>query len=205
MGQEGIALRMKEMGAEGWIYFPKRINRRMKRNRYFVTYTVHGTPQDLAVAQGMFARDNATKKKFEKWAVSLIDGRLSFGKTNVALVSVKNGKDRQRSHIDQLRAVIDREKTDIGVFLTLHEPIAPMKAEATGAGQSALDGFDPVPRIQIVTVEEAMTLRERAVKIPLARTDVFRKPAREVDVSRQFGPDLQGRLESEPGRGYMGH
>ena len=152
----------------------------------------------------MFARDNTTKKECEKWAVSLIDGRLSFGKTNVALVSVKGGKDR-RSHIDQLRAVIDREKADIGVFLTQHEPAAPMKADAAGAGQSALDGFDPVPRIQIVTVEEAMTLRERAVKIPLARTDVLCKPAQEVDVSRQVGPDLQGRLESEPGRGYMGH
>lgn len=104
----------------------------------------------------MFARDNATKKEFEKWAVSLIDGRLSFGKTNVALVSVGGGKDRQRKHLDQLRAVIDREKADTGVFLTLHEPAAPMKADAAGAGQSALDGFDPVPRIQIVTVEEAM-------------------------------------------------
>ncbi len=137
----GIALRMKEMDAEGWIYFPKRINRRMRRKRYFVAYTVHGTPQDLTLVQGMFARDDATKKEFEKWAVSRIDaqawptgkksadggidGRLPFGKTNVALVSVEGGKDWQRNHIDQLRAVIDREKADIGVFLTLHEPIAP--------------------------------------------------------------------------------
>lgn len=203
------------------MYFPKDINRRMRRKRYFVAYTVHGTPQDLAATQGMFARDDATKKGFEKWAVSRIDaqacptgkkaadggsdGRLPFGKTDVALVSVKGGKDRQRSHIDQLRAVIDREKANIGVFLTLHEPIAPMKAQAAGARQFSTDGFDPVPRIQIVTVEKAMALRKRAVKIPLAGTDVFRKPAREVDASRQFGPDLQGRLESEPGRGYMGH
>ncbi|MBB1499734.1 hypothetical protein [Paracoccus sp. MC1862] len=86
--------------------------------------------------------------------------------------------------------MIDREKADIGVFLTLHEPTGPMKAEAAGAGQFQLDGFDPVPRIQIVTVEEAMALRERAVRIPLARADTFRKPAREEDKSRQFGLDL---------------
>ncbi|MDQ1900208.1 DNA methyltransferase [Paracoccus sp. WLY502] len=182
------------------------IERRLNEAFPGVAYKVHGTPQDLSAAHDLFARDDTTKKEFEKWAVSLIgaqpwragkkgadggiDGRLPFGKTNVALVSVKGGKDRQRNHIDQLRAVIDREKADIGVFLTLHEPTAPMKAEAAGAGQFALDGFDPVPRIQIVTIEEAMRLRERAVKIPLARTDVFRKPAKEEDTTRQFGLDL---------------
>ena len=182
------------------------IERRLNEAFPGVSYTVHGTPQDLAAAHDMFARDDTTKKEFEKWAVSLIgaqpwragkkgadggiDGRLPFGKTNVALVSVKGGKDRQRNHIDQLRAVIDREKADIGVFLTLHEPTAPMKAEAAGAGQFALDGFDPVPRIQIVTIEEAMRLRERAVRIPLARADTFRKPAREEDGTRQQALDL---------------
>nr|WP_272874542.1 DNA methyltransferase [Paracoccus shandongensis] len=182
------------------------IERRLNEAFPGVAYKVHGTPQDLAAAHDLFARDDTTKKEFEKWAVSLIgaqpwragkkgadggiDGRLPFGKTNVALVSVKGGKDRQRNHIDQLRAVIDREKADIGVFLTLHEPTAPMKAEAAGAGQFAIDGFDAVPRIQIVTIEEAMRLRERAVRIPLARTDVFRKPAREEDTTRQQALDL---------------
>ena len=80
--------------------------------------------------------------------------------------------------------------TDIGVFLTLHEPTAPMRAEAAGAGQFAMEGFEPVPRIQIVTIAEAMRLRERAVKIPLARADTFRKPAREEDRSRQSSLDL---------------
>ncbi|WP_134724898.1 site-specific DNA-methyltransferase [Paracoccus luteus] len=182
------------------------IERRLNEAFSGVAYKVHGTPQDLSAAHDMFARDDTTKKEFEKWAVSLIgaqpwragkkgadggiDGRLPFGRTNVALVSVKGGKDRQRNHIDQLRAVIDREKADIGVFLTLHEPTAPMRAEAAGAGQFQIDGFDPVPRIQIVTVEQAMALRERAVKIPLARADTFRKPAREEDATRQSRLDL---------------
>ena len=86
--------------------------------------------------------------------------------------------------------MIEREKADIGVFLTLHEPTAPMRAEAAGAGQFAMEGFEPVPRIQIVTIEQAMALRDRAVQIPLARTDAFRKPAREEDKTRQSRLDL---------------
>ena len=171
-----------------------------------IDYSVHGTPQDLAAAHDLFARDDTTKKEFEKWAVTLIgaqpwrggrkgadggiDGRLPFGKTGVALVSVKGGKDRQRNHIDQLRAVIDREKADIGIFLTLHEPTAPMKAEAAGAGQFTVEGFEPVPRIQIVTIDEAMRLKERAVRIPLGRDDTFRKAPREEDRGAQGALDL---------------
>lgn len=182
------------------------IERRLNEAFPGVAYKVHGTPQDLSAAHDMFARDDATKKEFELWALSLIgaqpwrggkkgadggiDGRLPFGKTHVALVSVKGGKDRQRNHIDQLRAVIAREKADIGIFLTLHEPTAPMRAEAAGAGQFTVEGFDPVPSIQIVTIEEAMRLRDRAIRLPLLRADSFRKPAREEDDSRQSRLDL---------------
>ncbi|PZO68315.1 MAG: site-specific DNA-methyltransferase [Paracoccus denitrificans] len=182
------------------------IERRIREAFPTAQFKVHGTPQDLAAAQDWFDRDDPTKKEFEKWAVSLIgaqpwragkkgadggiDGRLSFGKTGVALVSVKGGRDRQRNHIDQLNHVVTREKADIGVFLTLHPPTKPMLAEAAGAGQFTVEGFDPVPRIQIVTIEDAMRQRERAVRIPLARDDAFRKPAREEDQTRQSKLDL---------------
>lgn len=70
------------------------------------------------------------------------------------MVRVKGGKDRQRNHIDQLKAVVDRERAQIGVFLTFEEPTKPMVAEAAGAGQYAAEGFEnPVPKIQIVTIE----------------------------------------------------
>ncbi len=49
---------------------------------------------------------------------------------------------------------------------------------------------NPVPRIQIVTIEEAMRLRDRAVQLPLRRADVFRKAAREEDRSAQGALDL---------------
>jgi site-specific DNA-methyltransferase (adenine-specific) len=47
-----------------------------------------------------------------------------------------------------------------------------------------LDGVT-VPRVQIVTIEDAMRLRDRALRLPLKRSDPFRAAAREEDSSRQ--------------------
>ena len=45
-----------------------------------------------------------------------------------------------------------------------------------------------MPRLQIVTIEEALALRDRAVKLPARRDDAFKRAAREE------APE-QGRLE----------
>ncbi len=78
----------------------------------------------------------------------------------------------------------------IGVFLTLTEPSKPMITEAAGAGQFDLTGFAPVPRIQIVTIEQAMALRDRAVRLPARRDDGFKKAAQETDTRAQGKLDL---------------
>lgn len=183
------------------------IEKRLKDAFPNVAYRIHGVPEDIEGARQMFRDDDKTKKEFEKWAVSLIgaqpwragrkgadggiDGILPFGTTEKAVVSVKGGKDRQRNHIDQLKAVVDRERAQIGVFLTLEEPTGPMKAEAAGAGHYVgKDDERPVPKIQIVTIEEAMRLRERAVQVPLRRADTFKRAAREEDGGRQGALDL---------------
>ena len=182
------------------------IEKRLKDAFPDVAYRIHGVPVDIEGARRMFADDDPTKKEFEKWAVSLIgaqpwragrkgadggiDGILPFGTTEKAIVSVKGG-GVQRNLIDQLKAVVDRERAQIGVFLTLQEPTAPMKAEAAGAGQYVAEGFEnPVPKIQIVRIEDAMRLRERAVQIPLRRSDTFRRAAREEDKGAQGALDL---------------
>ena len=92
--------------------------------------------------------------------------------------------------IRDLRGVIEREGAQIGVFLTLTEPSRPMITEAAGAGQYEMDGFSAVPRIQIVTVEDAMALRDRAVKLPARRDDGFKRAAKEVDLGRQGAMEL---------------
>jgi hypothetical protein len=54
-----------------------------------------------------------------------------------------------------------------------------MVAEAAAAGQFEEDGFAPVPRLQIVTIEEAMRLHDRAVALPARRDDAFKLAPRE--------------------------
>jgi len=88
--------------------------------------------------------------------------------------------------------VIEREGAGIGVLLTLTPPTRPMITEAAGAGQFALPGFEniSVPRLQIVTIEAAMALRDRAVRVPATGDGGFKRAAREVDVTRQGAMDL---------------
>jgi site-specific DNA-methyltransferase (adenine-specific) len=105
-------------------------------------------------------------------------------------VSVKAGENVGVSMIRDLKGVIEREKAGIGVFLTLTEPTKPMITEAASAGLHEEPGFAPVPRLQIVTVEQAMALRERAVHLPARREDTFKRAAREDDTSRQTALDL---------------
>ncbi len=179
------------------------IEKRLRDAFPSVNFTTHGVPQDLAAAQDLAARGQY--HEFEKWALSLIgaqpgnlgkkgadkglDGRMYFGKTGLAVVSVKAGANVGVSMIRDLKGVIEREKAGVGVFLTLTEPTKPMVAEAAAAGQFTEAGFAPVPRLQIVTVAQAMALRERAVELPARRDDTFKKAARDERA------DTQGRLD----------
>ncbi|MBF9046667.1 site-specific DNA-methyltransferase [Rhodobacterales bacterium LSUCC0031] len=169
-----------------------------------VQFTTHGVPQDIHAARDLAGRgrDNGNYYfEFEKWALSLIDaqpgnlskkgadkgidGNLWFGKTGRAIVSVKAGENIGVGMVRDLRGVIEREKADLGVLLTLNPPKSTMIAEAAAAGQHTEPGFTPVPRIQIVTIEDAMRLRERAVQLPARRADSFRRAPREEDRGAQ--------------------
>ena len=111
--------------------------------------------------------------EFEKWALSLIaaqQGNLS-----------KKGADRSidgNVHFGKtFRAIVTVDTSDnIGIFLTLTPPTKPMRTEAAAAGLNEEPGFAPVPRTQIVTVEEALGLRDRAVRLPARRTTPSRRP-----------------------------
>jgi site-specific DNA-methyltransferase (adenine-specific) len=91
--------------------------------------------------------------------------------------------------VARLRGALERHAADIGVFLTLEEPNKGMRAEAAAAGHFTLPGLPPVPRLQLVTVEEALKLRDRAIRLPLARDDAP-KARREEDAGRQGSLDL---------------
>ena len=53
-----------------------------------------------------------------------------------------------------------------------------------------LDGFDPVPKVQIVTIEDSLALRDRAVRLPAPCCDAFKKAAAEPDRTAQGRLDL---------------
>jgi site-specific DNA-methyltransferase (adenine-specific) len=182
------------------------IEKRLRDAFPAVQFTTHGVPQDLEGARDLAARGKY--HEFEKWALSLIaaqpgnlskkgadrgiDGNIYFGAKHEGrgIVSVKAGDAVGVSMIRDLRGVVDREGAGIGVFLTLAEPTKPMITEAAGAGQYELPGFAPVPRLQIVTVAEALKLRDRAVRLPARRDDGFRRAAREEDRGAQSALDL---------------
>lgn len=54
-----------------------------------------------------------------------------------------------------------------------------MITEAAAAGQFEMEDFAPVPRIQIVSIKDALQLRDRAVRLPARRDDTFKKAKRE--------------------------
>ena len=95
-----------------------------------------------------------------------IDGVISFstgprGEMGRALVSVKSGAVNS-SQVRDLKGVLEREKAEIGLFVTLEEPSGPMQLEATTAGvyQSALSGRE-YPRIQLITIRELLEEHRR--------------------------------------------
>ncbi len=171
-------------------------------------FTVHGVPQDIQGARDFFDRDDKTKKEFEKWACGLIkaypqgggkkgadggvDGLFRFGagKEHTAIVSVKGGKNVGVEMVRSLDAVTKDRKAQIGILLTLTPPTKPMRDWAAQAGTFQVEGFDPVPRLQIVTIEEAMERGPRAVDTPLRHGSGFKKAAVEHNSAAQGMLDL---------------
>ena len=147
-------------------------------------YEVVGEPVSLPDARVLAEQD---KFQFQWWALGLvgarpteqkkgadkgIDGRLYFhdepgGKTKQIILSVKGG-GLKATDVRDLRGVLEREKAEIGVLITLDEPTKPMRAEAASAGfyrQPVVDqGGQQYPRLQILTVGEL--LEGKRIKYP---------------------------------------
>lgn len=148
------------------------IERRLKDAFPGIRFDVHGTPKDFSGAEDLALRD---KYQFQWWAVTLINA-VPYGgkkkgadggidgyyyckpdgkKTAAGIISVKGGETVHRNAVGELRGVMERDKSPLGVLITLRKPTAPMVSEAAAAGF-----FDTVfgqfPRIQVVTVGELL-------------------------------------------------
>lgn len=82
--------------------------------------------------------------------------------------------------VRSLDAVVKAQGAQIGELLTLERPTKPMLDWAAQAGLCKVHGFAPVNRLQIVTIEEALSLRERAVEMPARRDDTFKRAPKET-------------------------
>jgi hypothetical protein len=91
-----------------------------------------------------------------------IDGRLYFhdeaggAKSKQIILSVKGGGVSVKD-VRDLRGVMERERAEIGVLITLEEPTQPMRKEAASAGLYHSPGWGKkYPRLQILTVKELL-------------------------------------------------
>jgi DNA modification methylase len=165
------------------------------------TYEVIGEPTDVAGA-AQLAEEN--KYQFQYWALGLcgarptegikkgadrgIDGRLFFhddrsGDSKQIIFSVKGGHNIGVSEVRDLIGVLQREKAEIGVYISFEEPTSPMKREAaeagfyTSPGSSGADG-GKYPRIQLLTIKDLLE-GNKTVQRPLhVREVTFKKAPR---------------------------
>ena len=167
-------------------------------------YEVLGQPQDVASAQALATdSENSGRYQFEWWALGLVDARpaqdkkkgadsgvdgyINFfddksGKAKRIVVQVKSG-NVNRGQIATLKGDMEREKAEIGLFVTLQEPTGPMEAEAASAGFYLSEPFEGAPmarypRVQILTIEELLNGTKRAEYPRLAPEATFRRAPR---------------------------
>lgn len=142
-----------------------------------VKYKVLGEPVSLPDAEKLAEED---PYQFQWWALGLvhaaptehkkgadkgIDGRIyfhdTFGekvhvKTRQVIISVKAGHTTV-AHLRDLRGVIEREKAEMGVLITMQDPTQPMRIEAAGAGFYESPAWGKKhPRLQLLTVKELL-------------------------------------------------
>ena len=146
-------------------------------------YQVVGEPADVGSARALAEQD---RYQFQYWAMSLlealprdqdghrgadrgIDGVVHFidgprHATKKAIVQVKSGKVSSPL-IRDLKGTVEREKADLGLFITLEKPTRDMRTEAASAGfyHSEIWQRD-YPRMQIRTIAEL--LEGQAFDIP---------------------------------------
>ena len=174
------------------------IERRLSEAFPRATFEVHGVPTDLDGARDLAERD---KHEFQKWITGTIgaqpykggkkgmdrgiDGYLHFRdadkKPQFAIVSVKGGGIKS-GDVRDLKGTMEREKSALGLFLSLNPPTREMEKEAASAGIYETGG-QKVPRLQILTA--AQILDGRRPQLPFGHSEGFKKAAAEKPSGNQ--------------------
>jgi len=166
------------------------------------SYRVIGEPVSVPDAAELAKED---PYQFQWWALGLVgarptdqrkgadqgvDGRLLFhdegagGKTKQIILSVKSGHVSV-SQIRDLRGVIEREKSEIGVLLCLEEATKPMRTEAASAGFYK-SPWGSHPRLQILTIAELLDGKQIDYPHPAGNLTFKRAPKAETPPPEQL-------------------
>lgn len=97
------------------------------------------------------------------------------------VVSVKGGH-LKADDVRALNHVREREKADIGLLISLHNPTARMKADAASAGiyHGGADGKTQYPRLQLLTIAGLLGGSQRAEHPDYVKNVNFKKAKRET-------------------------
>ncbi len=179
------------------------IENRLQKAFPGIQFEVHGVPHDLAGARDLASRD---KYEFQKWIVAQAGGKpYSAGKKGMdrgidgyvrfqdadkiwrhGVISVKGGENVNPAMVRDLKGTMERDKAELGLFLTLTPPSKEMTKEAASAGFYETGG-QRVPRVQIITAENL--LEGKKPQTPFGFSEGY-KAAAEEDQSE----GKQGRL-----------
>ena len=183
------------------------IEKRMKDAFAGIVFEVEGTPKDLDGARDLSLRD---KYQFQWWACSLVNAQPYQGKKKGAdggidgliyfnddgkmpkkiVVSVKGGENVNVAMVRDLAHVVEREKAEIGIFVTLAEATRPMREEALKTGYYQLPNTqNAYPKVQILTIAGLMSGLERPQYPNEASFGAvtFKKAKREEKATEQKG------------------
>jgi len=179
------------------------IEKRLKDAFPAITFEVFGTPKDFDGAKNLAERN---KYEFQWWACALInaqpykgkkkgadtgiDGIIYFqddkGEAKKIIVSVKGGESVTRTMIADLKNTVEREKAEIGLFITLTPPTKPMIVEAASAGFYESPSHGAFPKIQILSIEGLLLGKETPLYPDLSRGGLtFKKSKKEAGNSKQ--------------------
>ncbi len=160
------------------------------------TYVVVGEPVCKEDAAHLAQED---PYQFQWWALGLvgarpvertrgsdrgIDGKLLFhdeptgGAAKQVIFSVKAGHNIHANMVNELLGVLEQEKAQIGVLISMELPTQPMRATAASAGFYESPGWRTKhPRLQLLTIEELMAGRK--IDMPPTRDErTFSKATR---------------------------
>ena len=174
------------------------------------SYDVVGDPKDLGSAKALAVdSQHDGRYQFEWWALGLVDARpaqdkkkgadsgvdgyINFfddtsGKAKRIIVQVKSGHVN-RGQIATLKGDMEREKAEIGLFVTLNSPTGPMKQDAVAAGFYEPEHFPDrkFPRVQILTIEELLSGTEPLYPRFAPQATFRRAPRRRRSQGQQAG------------------